>query len=77
MSLKKKFNKQTFDRCGIMGNLVIARRHRLAQFQAVQRALASNWCTVGALRRQLACQHREDRVMAQRVMIHNVIVTQR
>ncbi len=65
------------DRRLVVADLVILRRLRAAQFQAVQRALAGNRRTVRPLRLELAQQHRQQRVVPQMVVIVEVLVAQR
>jgi hypothetical protein len=55
---------------------VIAGRLRLAQFQPVERRFAGQRRTIGPLCRQLAAQHRHHRVVAQLVVVDQVLVAQ-
>ena len=60
-----------------MGNLVIARRRLSAQLKTVERRFAGHRCAVLAPRCQLARQNGHDRIVAQFVMVVDVLVTQR
>ena len=59
-----------------MADLVIARRRRLAQLQPVERRFARDRSTILPPRRELASQHRHHRVMAQLVMVVQVLVAE-
>ena len=59
-----------------MADLVIARRSLKAQFEPVERRFAGHWRTVLALRCKLARKHRHHRVMAQLVVIVDVLIAQ-
>ena len=56
---------------------MVARRRRAAQLQPVERAFAGQRRTIPAARRQLAGQHRQRRVVAQLVVIDQILITQR
>jgi len=60
-----------------MRDLVIARRLRPAQLKPVQRALARHRRAIRAPRRELAGQHRHRGVMAQMLMVVEVLVSER
>jgi len=62
----------------MVGDLVVARRLCPAQLQSVQRALACQWRAILALRFQLpGGQHCHQRVVAQLVVIVQVLVAER
>ena len=77
VSIEKEIDKQPFDLGRVVADLVIARRFGPAQFQPVQRALAGQRRTIRAPRFELASQHRHHRVVAQFVMIDQILVAQR
>ena len=77
MRLQEQIDEQRLDRRRVVADLVIARRLRPAQLQPVQRALAGQRRAVRAPRRQLAGQHRHHRIVAQLVVIVQVLVAQR
>ena len=56
---------------------MIARWFGAAQLQAVQRRFAGQRRAVRALRRQLACQHSQHRIMSQFVVVVQVLVAER
>jgi hypothetical protein len=72
-----QIDQQRFDSRRIMRNLVIARRFRPAQLQTVERRLAGYRCTILALGLELAGQHRHHRIMAQLVMVVEILIAQR
>lgn len=63
MRLQKHIDEQRLDRCRVMAHLVVSRRLRPAQFEAVQRRLAGQWRAVRPLRRKLASQNRQHRIV--------------
>jgi hypothetical protein len=75
--LEKQIDKQRFDLCRIPGDAVVARRRRAAQLQPVECRFAGQRRTIPAARRQLAGQHRQRRVVAQLVVIDQILITQR
>jgi hypothetical protein len=77
MRVEKQIDKQTFDRRRIMTDLVIAGRFLAAQFQTIERRFASQRRTIGALGFELAAEHRQHRVMAQLIMVVQVLIAQR
>jgi hypothetical protein len=70
-------DEQPLDRRRIVGDLVVARRRRTAQFEAIERALAGDRRTVPTLCRKLAGQDRHDRVVAQFVVVVEILVAER
>ena len=75
--LQEQRHRQRLDRRSVIGDLVIARRFALAQFQPVQRRLAGHRRTGLAPGRKLARQHRHQRVVPQLVVIVEVFVAER
>ena len=75
--IEKEIDQKLLDGRGLMADLVVARGLRPAQLQPVERALARHRRAVLAPRRELAGQHRHHRVVAQLVMIIEVLVAQR
>ena len=60
-----------------MTDLVVARRLELAQLQPVQRRLTRNRRAILASRRELARQHRHHRIVAQVIVVVEILVAQR
>jgi hypothetical protein len=77
MGLDKQVDEQPFDLRRVIADLVIARGLRLAQFQPVERRFAGQWRAIRALRFQPATQYRHHRVVAQCVVVDQILVTQR
>jgi hypothetical protein len=77
MRVQEQLDQQPLDGNRIVTDLVVARRLQPAQFQPVQRRLAGNRRTVLAPRCQLARQHRHHRVMAQLVVVIEVLIAKR
>ena len=77
MRRKKQVDKQALDRRRVIADLVITGRLLPAQFQPVERRFASQWGTVRAPRFKLAAEHRHHRVVAQLLVVDQVLVTQR
>jgi hypothetical protein len=77
MRLHKQIDKQPRDRRLVPGDPVIARRYGSAVLQAVQRRFAGQRRAIPAARCQLASQHRQRRIVAQFVMIEQILITQR
>ncbi len=75
--LEEQRHEQPLNGGRVVADLVIAGRQRPAQLQPVQRALAGNRTTVPALRRKLARKHRHHRIVTQRVVVVQILVTQR
>jgi hypothetical protein len=76
MRLQEHVDKEILDRHRIVTDLVVARRRKLAQLQPVQRRLAGDWRAVFASRRKLARQHRHHRIMAQFVVVIDILVAE-
>ena len=76
MGIEKQVDKQPLDRRRVIADLVVAGRLRPAQFQPIERRFAGQRCTIGPLGRQLATEHRHNRVVAQLVVVDQILVTQ-
>ena len=75
--LNKQVDQQILDRHRIVADLVVARRLQLAQLQPVERRLAGNRRAVLAPRFQLARQHRHHRIVAQFVVVVEILIAER
>jgi hypothetical protein len=75
--LHELVDQQVLDRYRIVADLVIARRFKLAQLQPVERRLAGHRRAILAPRRELPRQNRHQRIMAQFVVVVEILVTQR
>src|SRR5690606_17130166 len=78
IGVQKQLYEQPLD-CGRVGqDLVIERKPRPGkQLQAVQRALAGKRLAVLALRLELAKQHAKQRILAQLIVIVQILISQR
>jgi hypothetical protein len=76
MSVEKQVDKQPLDGCRIVADLVIAGRLRPAQFQPVERRFAGQRRAVRALCREHAAEHRHERVVAQLVVVDQILIAQ-
>ena len=76
MRLQEHLDEQPLDRRRIVARLVIPRRGWPAQFQPIQRRPARQWCTIRTLRRKLAGQHRQHRIVPQLVVVVEVLMAQ-
>jgi hypothetical protein len=74
--LQEQVDEQGFDGAAVVADLVIPAWLRLAEFQPVQGALAGHRRAVPPPGRQLAGQDRHHRVVAQLVMVVQVLVAQ-
>jgi len=77
MRLHEEIDEQHLDRRRIVAYLVIASRFGPAQFDAVQCRFAGQRCTVRALRRKLAGDNRQHRIVPQFIVIVEVFIAQR
>ncbi len=78
VSLQEEFDEQPLDRPGLVPDLVIAvERRGRCMLEPVQRALAGQRRAVGAVRLELADQGRQHRIVAQLVVVDEVLVAQR
>ena len=75
--LQELLHEQRLDRRRPIADLVIRPRLRTAQLQPVQRRLAGHRRAVPPLRLQLAGQHRHHRIVAQRIVVDQILVAQR
>jgi len=75
--LKEQIDQQVPDRHRIVTDLVVARRCQLAQLQPVERRFAGHRRTILAPRRKLAGEYRHHRVMAQLVVVVEVLIAER
>jgi hypothetical protein len=74
MRLQEQVDEQALDGGPVMADLVVARRLGPAQLQPVQRRLAGQRRAIRTPRRELAGDRRHRRVMAQLVMVVQVLV---
>src|SRR5215471_17964148 len=77
MRLQKQVDKEPLDSNRIMADLVVARRLQSAQLHPVERRLAGHRRTIFAPRFELARQYRHHRVMAQVVVVVQVLIAKR
>ena len=77
MRVQEQVDHQPLDGNRIVADLVIARRLQPAQLQPVQRRLAGDRCAVVASCFQLARQHCHHGIVAQFVMVVEILVTER
>jgi hypothetical protein len=77
MRLHEQIDHQRPDGDRVVTDLVITRRLRTAEFQPVRRRLAGDRRAVLAARCELAGQHRHHRIVAQFVMIIEVLIAER
>lgn len=77
MRLDEQIDEQFVHRRRIVADLVVARWLRLRQFQPVQRRFASYGGAVRASRLELSRQHRHQWIVAQRLMVVEVLVAER
>src|SRR5271169_5662080 len=75
--LQEQIDEQPLDRGPVMADLVIAGRLGAAQLEPVQRRFPGDRRARLAPRRELAGQNRHHRIVAQLVMIDQILVTQR
>ncbi len=77
MSVEKDIDKHGFDQRRVVTDFVIARGLRPAQLQPVERRFAGQGRAIRAFGLQLATQHRHHRVMAQLIVVDQILVAQR
>ena len=75
--LQEQLDRKLLDGHRIVADLVIARGLQFAQLQPVQRRLAGNRRAILAPRLELARQHRHHRIMAQFVVVIEILVAER
>ena len=76
MRVEKDIDQQPLDRCRIVAEFVIARGFRPAQLQSVERRFAGHRRAIPATGRKLAGQHRHHRVVAQFVVVDQILVAE-
>ena len=76
MGVEKQVDKQSLDRRRVVADLVIAGRLQPAQFQPIERRFAGQRRTIRPLGRQLAAEHRHNRIVAQLVVVDQVLIAQ-
>ena len=77
VGVEKEVDEQGLDRRPVIADLVIAGRLRPAQLQPVERRFAGQRRAIRTLGFQLAAQHRHHRVMAQLVVVDQILIAQR
>ncbi len=77
MRFQKQVDQKSPDCHRIVADLVVARRLQFAQFQPVQRRLAGDRRAIRASRCELARQHRHHRIVAQFVVVVDVLIAER
>ena len=77
MGVEEQIDEQRLDGLRIVADPVIPRGIRTAELQPVQRRLAPQWRAARTPCRELAGEDGEHRVMAQLVMIDQVLVAER
>ncbi len=77
MRLQEQIDQQMLDRHRAVADLVITRRLQLAQLQPVERRLAGHRRTFLTPRLKLAGQHRHHRIVAQLVVVVEILVAER
>jgi len=77
VSIQELLDQKPLDGNRVVADLVIARRLQPAQLQPVERRLAGYRRTRAAPRRELACQHRHQRIVAQLVVVVEILVAER
>jgi hypothetical protein len=76
MGVEKQVDKQSLDRRSVIADLVIAGRLRPAQFQPVERRFAGQRSAIRTPCLELAAQHGHDRIVAQLVVVDQVLVAE-
>ena len=75
--LEEEVDEQPLDRRAVMADLMVTARARRRVLEPVQRALAGQRSTVLALGLELAGERRQHRVVAQLIVIDQVLVAKR
>jgi hypothetical protein len=75
--LKKELDEQPLDGRAVVADLVITRRCQRRMLEPVQSALAGERCATFALSLELAGQRRQHRVVAQLVMVDDILISER
>jgi hypothetical protein len=76
VGIEKQIDEQPLHGVSIGGDLVVAGGLGRAAFQPVQRTLAGQGRAVGAAGSEFLCEHRHDRVIAEFVMVIEVLIAQ-
>ena len=77
MRREEELDQQALDRRRVMADLMVARQSPRGVLEPVQRALAGERRASLALRRELAGKRRQHRVVAQPIVVDEVLVTER
>lgn len=77
MRLEEEVDEERLDRRRIVGDLVVARRRGARALEPVQGRLAGYRRAAETTARELAGEHRHDRIVAQRIVIVQVLVAER
>jgi hypothetical protein len=77
VGIQEEIDEQAFDRRWVVADLVVTGGFGAAQFQPVQRGRTHQRRAVRSLRSQLAGQHRQHRIMAQFVMVVQILIAER
>jgi hypothetical protein len=77
MRVEEEVDQQPLDRRRVMGDLAIAIRPDGRALEPVERALAGEWRTIRPSGCELAGQHRHHRIVAQLVMVDQVLIAER
>ena len=75
--LQEQVDEEPLDGHRIVTDLVIARRLQAAQLQPVERRFAGHRRAILAARRELAREHRQHRIMAQLVVVVEILIAKR
>jgi hypothetical protein len=77
MRIQEQLDQKIFDRHRIVADLVVTRRLQPAQLQPVERRFAGDRCAILAPRFKLARQHCHQRIVAQFVVVVDILITER
>jgi hypothetical protein len=77
VGLQEELNEKPLDPLWLMADFVIARRQWNASLEAVERRLAGDWRAIRTSCLQLSGEHCHDRVMAQLIVVVQVLVSER
>ena len=75
--VQEQVDEQPLDGHRIVADLVIARRLQAAQLQPVERRLAGHRRAILAARSELAREHRQHRIVAQLVVVIEILIAKR
>jgi len=76
VGIEEELDEQAFNRRCVVADLVVAGGFGAAQFQPVQRGFTRQWRAVRSLRSQLASKHRQHRIIAQFVVVVQILIAQ-